>query len=214
MPKRVLNRWKKVFQICNMKSSVFYAIILLLAGCFLFLPPVKAQNWDINFVRKVNPLHPNSFVWKSASTSVYPVSIAAPVSAFIIGEIKKDKQLKINAYENLGSLAICAIATEGLKKSINRQRPYQTHAGIYPYKYESGESFPSGHTAFAFATATTLSLQYKKWYVVVPAYAWAAGCGYSRLYLGEHYVTDVLGGAAIGTGSAFLSHWLSKKVFK
>jgi len=66
----------------------------------------------------------------------------------------------------------------------------------------------------AFAAATSVSLQYKKWYIVVPAYAWAAGVGYSRLYLGEHYPTDVIGGAVIGAGSAFISHWISKKIFK
>ncbi len=114
----------------------------------------------------------------------------------------------------MGSIAISAIIAESLKKSIDRQRLYQKYPGIYPYKIEDGESFPSGHTTIAFATATTLSLQYKKWYVVVPAYAWAAGCGFSRLYLGEHYTTDVIGGAVIGTGSAFLSHWLTKKIFK
>ena len=79
---------------------------------------------------------------------------------------------------------------------------------------ETEESFPSGHATLAFATATTLALEYKKWYVVVPAYLWAAGSGFSRLYLGEHYTTDVIGGAVIGTGSAFISHWITHKIFK
>jgi undecaprenyl-diphosphatase len=58
-----------------------------------------------------------------------------------------------------------------------------------------------------------MSIQYKKWYVVVPAFAWAGSVGYSRLYLGEHYPTDVFAGAAIGIGSAYLSEWLNKKLF-
>ena len=200
-----------------MKDNVkvfFVFIAFLVLSCFVFATKTNAQNWDVNVVKALNPIHPNSFVAKGLSASVYPIGIAVPVTTFIIGEIKKDAKTKKQAYEQIGSLAISTIIAEALKKGINRERPYQKYAGIYPYQYEAGESFPSGHTTIAFATATSLSLQYKKWYVVVPVYAWAVGCSYSRLYLGEHYTTDVLAGAAIGTGSAFVSHWLTKKIFK
>jgi len=53
----------------------------------------------------------------------------------------------------------------------------------------------------AFATATTLSIPYKKWYVTVPAYVWASSVGYSGRYLGRHFPSDVLAGAAEGIGS-------------
>jgi undecaprenyl-diphosphatase len=102
-----------------------------------------------------------------------------------------------------------------MKYSINRQRPYDAYPTIInPYTLEKDASFPSGHTSTAFALATSMSIQYKKWYVVVPAFAWAGSVGYSRMYLGEHYPTDVLAGAAIGIGSAYLSEWLNKKLFK
>ncbi len=197
----------------RLKVFFVFAAFFLLA-CFGFVKKANAQNWDVNVVKALNPIHPNSFVAKGLSASVYPIGIAIPVTTFIIGEVKKDAKTKVQAYEQIGSIAISAIIAEALKKGINRERPYQKYSGIYPYQYETGESFPSGHTTIAFATATTISLQYKKWYVVVPAYVWAASCGYSRLYLGEHYTTDVLAGAAIGTGSAFVSHWLTKKIFR
>ena len=111
-------------------------------------------------------------------------------------------------------MAINTLVTQGLKYTINRERPYDKYPLlIHPYQIENDKSFPSGHTSTAFSVATSLSIQYKKWYVVLPAYAWASSVGYSRLYLGEHYPTDVLAGAAIGAGSAWLSHYLNKKYF-
>lgn len=198
-----------------MKLSFLYAVILFLfAGCFGETSSLHAQNWDINFVRDVNPAGNKSILFRGLSSSVYPISIAIPAASFIGGEISKNKkQLRIS-YEEFGSIAIAAASTLALKKIVNRERPYEKYSGVYPQEFESGQSFPSAHAALSFATATTLSLQYKKWYVVVPAYAWATGCSFSRIYLGEHYPTDVLAGAAIGTGSALLSRWITKKVFK
>lgn len=187
--------------------------ILLFTGSFATTQS-QAQNWDVNFVKSVNPQNPNSGVFKTWSTSAYVVGAAAPVTTFVVGLAKHDKKIQQNAYELAGSIVIASVVTKGLKVAIDRERPYQKYSGIYPHKIDDGESFPSGHATVAFATATTLSLQYKKWYIVVPAYVWAAGVGYSRLYLGEHYTTDVLAGAVVGTGSAFLSHWLTKKLFK
>ena len=71
-------------------------------------------------------------------------------------------------------------------------------------------SFPSGHTTSAFCTATSLSLMYPKWYVIVPAYSWATMVGYSRMHLGMHYPLDVLAGAILGTGISLVSFKLQK----
>jgi len=65
----------------------------------------------------------------------------------------------------------------------------------------------------AFANATALSLKYPKWYVIIPSYFWACSVGYSRLNLGEHYPSDVLAGAIVGAGSAFLSLKLTNWLF-
>ncbi|MGI8951777.1 MAG: phosphatase PAP2 family protein [Chitinophagaceae bacterium] len=174
-----------------------------------------AQNWDINIVKNINPQNPNSVFWRTTTNSSYPLSIGIPVAIWVAGEVSKNKNLEHKAYQIAGSVVIAAVATEGLKIIINRERPYEKYNFIYPYDAtDKGQSFPSAHTSLAFATATSLSLQYKKWYIIVPAYAWAASVGYSRLYLGEHYTTDVIGGAVIGAGSAFASNWLSKKIFR
>ncbi|HVX25730.1 MAG TPA: phosphatase PAP2 family protein [Parafilimonas sp.] len=165
-------------------------------------------------MRSINPQNPNSFVWKGFTSSAYPLSFATPVGLWIDGKIEHNKKTEHNAYEIAGSVIIAAGATEAMKIVFNRERPFQKYSDVYPYQAESGQSFPSGHASLAFATATSLSLEYKKWYIVVPAYAWACGVGYSRLYLGEHYPSDVLGSVVTGAGSAVIAYWISKKIFK
>jgi membrane-associated phospholipid phosphatase len=191
-------------------------IIIGLLLCLSFSQNIFSQNVDIDLLKNINPKNPNATIWRAATKSAYPVSVGFPVGLWVIGELTKNEKTTYNAYQLAGSVIISAAVTEGLKIVVHRERPYQKYpAEIYPYDAsDNGQSFPSAHTSLAFATATSLSIEYKKWYVVIPAYLWATGVGYSRLYLGEHYPTDVVAGAAVGAGSAILSHWLTKKIFK
>lgn len=173
-----------------------------------------AQNADINILKSINPETPKAGIWTATSGSAYPVSGALPVGLLVTGFINKDKSLQEKGWQAAGALAINFVITQGLKYTVDRERPYEKYSFIHPYDASSsGKSFPSGHVSMAFATATTLAIECKKWYITVPAYLWATGVGYSRLYMGEHYPTDVLAGAAIGAGSAVLSNWLSHKIF-
>jgi membrane-associated phospholipid phosphatase len=92
-----------------------------------------------------------------------------------------------------------------LKYVINRKRPYDAYPDIDKLANESTPSFPSGHTASAFCTATSLSLMYPKWYVIIPAYSWASLVAYSRMHLGMHYPTDVIVGVLLGVSASLLT---------
>jgi hypothetical protein len=101
-----------------------------------------------------------------------------------------------------------------LKYSIKRDRPFITYKDIQKETSGGGYSLPSGHTADAFATATSLSIAFPKWYVIAPSFIWASAVGYSRMDLGVHYPTDVLAGAITGSGSAYLTYKLNKWINK
>ncbi|MEO6304381.1 MAG: phosphatase PAP2 family protein, partial [Bacteroidia bacterium] len=89
-------------------------------------------------------------------------------------------------------------------------RPFNKYPDIQKEAAGGSFSFPSGHTNAAFCTATSLSLTFQKWYVIVPSYAWACAVGYSRMHLGVHYPTDVLGGIIVGTGCSFITYKVQK----
>ncbi len=196
----------------NIKRSPIKSIILI-AGCFFF-HIANAQNWEIDLLKNINSSQSHPAFQQNISKSVYPLALATPITMFAVGLINKDKKLQQQSYKVVGSLLINTAITQAMKYTINRNRPYQDYPTIiFPDNIENDASFPSGHTSTAFALATSMSIQYKKWYVVVPAFAWASSVGYSRLYLGEHYPTDVFAGAVIGVSSAYLSEWLNKKLF-
>lgn len=81
-------------------------------------------------------------------------------------------------------------------------------------------SFPSGHTATAFAGAEFLWQEYKDvsvWYGI-SGYIVAAGTGAFRIYNDKHWLTDVVAGAGIGILSTKVAYWINpwmqEKIFK
>ncbi|MCW3090330.1 MAG: phosphatase family protein [Ferruginibacter sp.] len=183
--------------------------------CLQFVgPAVHSQNFDINMLKSINPQYPSSTFWKTTSSSYMVVSGTAVFGSLAYAFIKSDKELQHRSYEIIIAVGINILATNGLKAAFNRTRPSDEYPGqVFVLTTSNGHSFPSGHTSLAFATATSFTLTYKKWYIAVPAYLWAGCVGYSRMYLGKHYPSDVLGGAITGAGSSLLSHWISKKLF-
>ncbi len=154
---------------------------------------------------------------KFLSSTAKPLSIALPASLLIAGLSTKNKTLQQQGWQALGGLVIGSVVTEATKRVVLRDRPFVAQPQFFRSRVEEDElhnSFPSGHTTVAFSTATTLAINYRKWYVIVPAYAWAGAIGYSRMRLGVHYPSDVLAGAVTGAAGAWLSYKIQQKWMK
>lgn len=92
-------------------------------------------------------------------------------------------------------LFINCVTVLPLKYAVDRKRPSGEHV-----RWDA--SFPSGHTTCAFTQAYILSHYYPK--ASIPAYVFASAIGLSRIYIREHYPTDIIASVALGVATGFL----------
>ena len=192
----------------------FTTIILLCSTFFILSTQVQAQNPDITLLKNIN--NSSSIpVSQFLSNSTTYVAAATPLVMGITALIEKDDELLKNALYVGASLGVDGVLTYGLKQAIARPRPYNSYPQVITaYETETSLSLPSGHTSLAFVTATALSIKYPKWYVIAPSFLWASSVGYSRMNLGVHYPTDVLAGAILGAGSAYITNQINNWFWK
>ncbi len=200
-----------------MKCIYFFNRLFLSVVLLIGFNKSHAQNFDIDVVKSLNSSN-SQFEFETcrviANTTTY-VAVAPSVYFLADGLISKDKDKIRTGLFMAGSFALSTILTTGSKAIIGRNRPFEDYSFIIKRSDGGGGSMPSGHTSAAFCGATSLALRFKKWYVVVPAYLWASSVGYSRMYQGVHYPSDVFVGALVGAGSAWLGYkaqqWFEKK---
>ena len=112
----------------------------------------------------------------------------------------------------LSSFLLSGLIAQILKYFIDEARPgillehtnYQYF--IKDVTLHSNASFPSGHTASAFAFAAVLAFYCKNKWLAIPLFMYACLVGYSRIYIGDHFLNDVLAGAVIGVISGVVCY--------
>ena len=115
-------------------------------------------------------------------------------SRYVIGAVLLTTVLGAEKMRDTGLLvgagfAASSLTALALKRAIGRPRPLNP---------EDTRSMPSGHATVAFSAATALAHRYPRWRFAF--YTVAGGVAFARVYLGRHYPSDVLAGAAVGVG--------------
>lgn len=99
-----------------------------------------------------------------------------------------------------------------LKNIIERARPYSINTTVQLLVNKPTDfSFPSGHTLSSFAAATCITFANKKFAWL--AFPLATLIAFSRLYLYLHFLTDVIGGMAIGVVIGVLVNVIERALF-
>lgn len=124
------------------------------------------------------------------------------------------KTRKVGLCCALGLILDLLVVNIAIKPLVARIRPYEIIKEISILTHQPGDhSFPSGHSAGSFACAWAFFRSYKKKWGI-PALVLASLVSLSRLYVGVHYPTDVLGGIVIGIIVGELGYFLGKKIWR
>lgn len=122
----------------------------------------------------------------------------------VAGLVSHRRPLTDLALNTTKALVVATVAVTGLKLAAGRQRPWQDQdlGGDDVHPFSGDASFPSGHTTAAFAFATTLGDAIGKPWARVGLYALATGTAWSRVAQQQHWVSDVVAGAALGVAAS------------
>jgi len=138
----------------------------------------------------------------------YTLETVSLISPFIEGGLTLERYVKAyikqdESMKNIGIIAVAAligtqIINVVLKYVIDRDRPDLGARNYRPRLLNTKltPSFPSGHTASSFAFANVMGAKYAKYKVCLLGYAGLSG--YSQMYVGNHYPSDVFAGALLG----------------
>ncbi|MEO5826109.1 MAG: phosphatase PAP2 family protein [Gemmatimonadales bacterium] len=131
------------------------------------------------------------------------LSVIAPVvlGTAAVGLITHRPEVLRLSVRTATAIGLVSVVVQGIKLTVGRSRPFQDpdFDGTDFHPFSGGStSFPSGHTAAAFALATTLGDAIGSTVVQGGLYAVAAGTGWARIAQQKHWASDVVAGAAIG----------------
>ena len=185
----------KEFIVKNLKWIVLF---ICLIGFFALAEDVfnkEIMNGDIVGYKLVSTFLITDFATPIAKfITNFGGAIILIVLAFMLFIFIKNKKIGVSIISNL---AIITVLNQLLKRIVQRPRPTE-----FRIVEESGYSFPSGHSMVSMAFYGYLIYliykyvknKYLKWISIILLSILICSIGISRIYLGVHYTSDVLGG--------------------
>jgi membrane-associated phospholipid phosphatase len=140
-----------------------------------------------------------------------PGTLYASAGFYLLGLASGHRRTEDLGLHTMEAIGISMVEVEAIKMAAGRARPrvspnnarnFQLFRGISDDNYKS---FPSGHTTIAFAFASAVASETQRWWpdsrwIIGPlVYSSAALTGVSRIYNNDHWASDVMAGAALGT---------------
>jgi membrane-associated phospholipid phosphatase len=210
-----LNAEAQVQDTINNKTPLLTGKDALLLGAFALGTAVVAPL-DKHFAKRLQypGTQENRFLSRSATglrILAEPGSLLAGVGLYGLGRADGQRRVQALGLHSVESILLADVLGGAIKLVAGRARPYVDIDDPYNFQLFRGfsghpyQSFPSGHTVNAFAFASTLTREtqfwwpHKVWYVGTVFYGGAALMGLSRMYNNQHWASDVIVGAAIGT---------------
>lgn len=217
----------ETFALNPLKDSALLGTGLLLSGGDLILDnalKLNRQEYKGEFYDKDDVNSFDRFFMQSYSKKLDLAGdlllVATMATPAILATTEKEEWLTCGVMY-AETLLIANGIKEITKLYVNRARPYMYYdSETFPESdVDDGDwanSFPSGHCTMAFAGATFTSYTFCKYFpdsawrfpVIASSFAMAAGTAALRIASGNHFMTDVLTGAAIGSAVGFLVPWL------
>jgi membrane-associated phospholipid phosphatase len=140
-----------------------------------------------------------------------PGSLLTASGIYLIGTLDGQRRTEDLGLHSAEAILLASMETGAIKILTGRARPRESYDNAADFQFLRGlrddkyRSFPSGHTATAFAFAATVSSETQRWW---PSTRWIIGpimytgatlTGVSRIYNKAHWASDVMAGAALGT---------------
>lgn len=204
------------------KLSWLKESLITVSGIALLIPGALIKTGEENYTAgvldktKINPFdrwaaRPYSRPLDTTGSVLVGASVLTPA---ILLATDKSQWFNIGVMYFESSLIAFSTA-DLLKEVIQRKRPYMYFSGYPEEEVKAGDycrSFPSRHTAMAFNGAVFTSYVFSTYFpeskfkipVIAGSFTLAGATGVARVLSGNHFLSDVLAGAAIGSASGFL----------